>query len=74
MVDTKTYLRELIRHYQYLLERTTQLDWVNTHKELITEELFKCQYRLHKLMEVDTEAMITANACASLSRTRIRFD
>ena len=64
MADTKQYLRGLIEHYEFLLGQTPQQEWVNTHKELITEEKFKCQYKLHQIVEADIEGMIMANACA----------
>lgn len=63
-VDTKQYLREIIEHYDYLLNLDQTNSLVETFKPLIQEEKYKCMHHLRKVREAELEGMIMANACA----------
>ena len=61
--DTKQYLRELIQHYESILENPDSP--INIFTPLIKEEKYSCMHKLRKLKEADMEGMIMANAFAS---------
>ncbi len=62
--DTKQYLREIIEHYDFLLQQDQTNSLVETFKPLIQEEKYKCMHHLRKVREAELEGMIMANACA----------
>ena len=63
--DAKQYLRELIQHYESILENPDSP--INIFTPLIKEEKYSCMHKLRKLKEADMEGMIMANAFASAS-------
>lgn len=63
-VDTKQYLREIIEHYDYLLNLDQTNSLVETFKPLIQEEKYKCMHHLRKVREAELVGSIMANACA----------
>ena len=60
--DTKTYLRELVDHYDQILNSNSGLS--SFIKELIIEEKHKCLEQLRKIKEIEVEMMLMANALA----------
>ena len=62
--DTKKYLREIIEHYDYLLNLDQTTSLVETFKSFIQEEKYKCMHHLRKVREAELEGTIMANAYA----------
>ena len=67
--DTKKYLHELIEHYEYLLNLDYENALVENHRQLITEEKYKCIHKLRQIKEADLIGMIMANVTAGQSHT-----
>ncbi len=63
-VDTKKYLREIIEHYDFLLQQDQTNSLVETFKPFIQEEKYKCMHQLRKIREAELVGTIMANACA----------
>ena len=68
-MDTRTYLTDKIQHYDLLIEKH-KLTSAPLHDYIdFIEELKKeCSIHLHKLKEVDMQAVIEARTSAGLSR------
>lgn len=63
-LDHKQYLRELISSYESILSNPdSPLQILHT---FILEEKYKCEYQLHRINEIDIEALLTANASVCL--------
>ena len=61
--DTRQYLQDLIGHYRQQLQNPF---WEESDlHNFIQEELYKCTYKLRKIIEADTEAMMLAKTSAS---------
>jgi len=67
-LDTRDYLRQLIDHYDHLLENKSLKSPVLDLHTYIKEERNLCWHKLRVLLEADTEAQILANASAYHSR------
>ena len=63
--DTKEYLKELIQHYDDLLNQYPLPQWVLDLKPFINEEKYKCLHQLRKIKEVDIQAMMLAKQSVS---------
>lgn len=63
--DTKNYLKQLIQHYDLILENPDSP--LNTYKPLIQEWKYECMHKLRKIKEADVEGMIMANASFGVS-------
>tara|TARA_B100002019_G_scaffold234869_1_gene209125 strand:- start:660 stop:872 length:213 start_codon:yes stop_codon:yes gene_type:complete len=56
--DTKTYLREIIEHYDLILEQKKIPEELNS---FIQEEKYKCLHHLRKIRELDLMIMLSGN-------------
>ena len=67
--DTKKYLREIIEHYDFLLQQDQTNSLVETFKSFIQEEKYKCMHHLRKVREAELEGTIMGNVYAFQSPT-----